>query len=76
MTLAEKRMHYHGLMAQYWIAMATTGIAKKRKMFHGIAGKELTDGEKTEDALETAMRHIHIVGEIIDKEGSDATSSD
>ena len=68
MTLSEKRIGHHTLLAHYWLAMATTGIAKKRKIFYGATGGEITDEEKVEDVLAMAMRHIHIVGEIIDSE--------
>lgn len=67
MDVLDHKIQYHSLMAQYWIGMALTGTAKKRKMFHGTSDIELTDNEKTADAMETAHRHIGLVGEIIDK---------
>jgi len=53
------------LFTNYWIAMATTGAAVERIMAKG--NRQLTDKEKIADALETALRHIHDIGELTDK---------
>ncbi len=52
------------LLAEYWIAMATTGMATKRTM--AKMDRQLTDEEKTQDALEIAQRHIHAIQDLID----------
>ena len=47
--------------AQLWVARATTGEAKSRKLYHGtyLGNKnELTDKEKIADALGIAKAHI------------------
>jgi hypothetical protein len=54
------------LRAQWWIASATSGHYKRRKIFHGPAsseGPEFTDEEKLADCLETASRHIENAAE-------------
>jgi hypothetical protein len=53
--------------ASYWMAMATTGIAKDRRLYHGTNGPEFTDEEKIADAMETASNHIHRMQELVDK---------
>ncbi len=58
------------MYANYWIAMATTGVGTRRKLFHGTAGGELSDEEKIEDCLKTSMNHIHRMDELIDKKKS------
>ncbi len=58
----------HKMWAQYWIGMATTGVAKDRKMYHGTTtDKPFTDEEKVEEALSTAQNHIHGMTELMDK---------
>ncbi len=54
------------MYAQYWIAMATTGAATKRKLFHGTQGPEFTDEEKIEEAMNTALNHIQRMNELVD----------
>lgn len=49
------------LYAQYWMAMATTGAATQRNMTQGWEARKMTDMEKTQDALDTALRHIRQV---------------
>lgn len=46
------------LYAHYWMAMATTGAAARRNVEDGN-GRQLTDEEKTDRALQTARQHIH-----------------
>ena len=53
------------LFAEYWLAMATTGGAKQRKIHKGTSdGPELTDEEKIKDALNNALSHIHNIGDL------------
>lgn len=51
----------------YWQAMAVTRVATNRKLYHGVNGPEFTDQEKIEDALNTALTHLHRMRELIDK---------
>ena len=56
------------LYAQYWMALATTGVCQDRDMHHGSFGnKPFTPEEKTKDAMDTAARHIHNMMKLIDK---------
>jgi len=57
-------------LASHWQAMATTGMAKNRKMFHGTKGPEFTDEEKIEDAMATSLRHINRADVLINKKKS------
>lgn len=45
------------LYAHYWIAMATTGTATRRKITDG-SGRQFTNREKIAEALNTARQHI------------------
>jgi len=61
--------------ASYWQAMAITGVAKNRKMFHGLSRLEFsrlefTDDEKTADAMATALTHLGYVSELINTKKS------
>ena len=68
MNILEGQILQHKLLAEYWIAMATTGVAKTRQVFQGgLNGSELTDEEKIKSALNIAMNHIHLIGEMVDK---------
>ena len=51
------------LYAKYWIAMATTGIACDRIICD--RNGPLTPKAKTKEALDTALRHIHTIEEIM-----------
>ena len=54
------------LRAQWWIASATSGHYKQRKIHHGTitsGGPEFTDDEKLVDAMATAQRHIELAAE-------------
>ncbi len=53
------------LYAQYWIAMATTGVATKRTVSRGNA--RLTPEELTESAMNIALNHIHNMEETANK---------
>lgn len=53
------------LYAQYWIAMATTGVATKRIVSRGNV--RLTTEELREEALNTALTHIHNMEEAANK---------
>lgn len=55
------------IYAQFWMASALTGTCKNRKMYHGFKGAEFTDEEKVSDAMATALNHIHMMSELIDK---------
>lgn len=47
------------LYAEYWMAQATTGATKSRKVFKGgLDGELLTAEELIIDALATAERHL------------------
>ena len=55
------------LWAEYWISMASTGVAKMRNIRQGGSdGRQLTDDEKLQSALNTAKSHIHGMRELID----------
>jgi len=53
--------------ASYHIALAVTGITKKREIWHGTNGPIFTDDEKVQDSMETARTHLHNMSELIDK---------
>jgi hypothetical protein len=55
----EDQMKQHEMLANYWIARATTGEATSRDIKRGD-GTPLTDEELIRDALRTAQRHIHL----------------
>lgn len=55
----------HKAYADYWNAMAVTGVAKSRDITN-LATGQLTDEEKTKDALDTMLRHIHGMSECKD----------
>lgn len=69
MNMLEGQILLHKAYAEYWTAVATTGAAKKRELFHGVGpeSKPFTDEEKIENALETALRHIHLMRDLVDK---------
>lgn len=47
------------LYAEYWMAQATTGATKSRKVFKGgLGGERLTAEELIIDALATAEQHL------------------
>ena len=57
----ERQIQLMMLRAQWWIASATSGHYKQRKVFHGFitdTGPEFTDEEKLADTMATADRHI------------------
>jgi len=56
--------------ANYWIALATTGAAKNRRLYHGTQGPEFTDDEKVEEAMKTAHTHISRMRELMDQKKS------
>ena len=56
--------------ANYWMAMATTGMAKNRALFHGTSGPAFTDDEKVAEAMQTANTHINRMRELMDKKKS------
>ncbi len=62
--LLKNQIKERELLANWWIASASTGHAKSRSVFHGTGGVELTDQEKVDDAMETALKHIHIHREL------------
>ncbi len=53
------------LYAQYWMAMATTGVATKRTVSTG--NHRFTPEELKEDSLNTALNHIHNMEEAANK---------
>jgi hypothetical protein len=58
------------LRAQWWLASASTGHYKQRKISHGTitrGGPEFTDDEKLAAAMATAQRHIEIAAEFSEK---------
>ena len=58
------------LRAQWWIASATSGHYKQRKISHGMitsGGPEFTDDEKLADAMATAQHHIELAAEFSEK---------
>lgn len=48
---------YCEMQANWWIAYATTGACKQKKIYHGN-GVELTDVEKVQHALDIANNHM------------------
>ena len=63
MTKEQFQLHCQ-MQAAWWIAYATTGACKNRKLFHGtLEGTPFTDEEKVEDAFKTAQRHIQLFRE-------------
>lgn len=56
--------------ANYWMTMATTGVAKNRRLYHGTSGPEFTDDEKVAEAMQTASTHIDRMRELMDKKKS------
>lgn len=54
----ENQMKQHELYVHYWLAMATTGATTNRNVTDGH-GRPLTDDELIQDALDTALDHIH-----------------
>jgi hypothetical protein len=54
----EDQMKQHELYVHYWLAMATTGATKNREVTDGH-GRPYTDEELVQDALNTALHHIH-----------------
>lgn len=54
------------MMALWWLTSCQTGYYRRAKIFQG--DKELTDEQKLRDAMETAMRHIHLMREMIENE--------
>ena len=53
--------------ANYWIALATTGVGKNRRLYHGTSGPEFTDDEKVEECMQTANTHITRMRELMDQ---------
>ena len=53
--------------ASHWQAMAVSGAAKSRKIYHGMGGPEFTDDEKIEDAMATSVVHLIKMFELINK---------
>jgi hypothetical protein len=54
------------LRAEWWLASATSGHYKQRKIAHGTVtngGPEFTDDEKLAAAMATAQRHIELAAE-------------
>lgn len=71
---AERQFQIHQSYALYWQTMAMTGAAKLRAVSRGCektpefpdGWRELTDQEKTQEALDTMKRHIHLMAECND----------
>lgn len=60
------------LRAQWWLASATTGHYKQRKIFRDSLthdGPQYTDAEKLANAMATAQRHIEIAAEFSESLG-------
>jgi len=64
-AFAEKQFLIHQSYATYWQAMATTGAAKHRQLFHAWE-VPFTDEEKVAEALATSLRHLHHMAELND----------
>jgi len=66
--IIKAQIKIHELYAQYWMAMATTGLGTKKDLSHGTFRNNipLTNEEKIEDCLATSLRHIRLIQEIID----------
>lgn len=62
--IIESQIRIHTMWFHYYLAMASTGIATSKAIFHGTNGPEFTDDEKILDAMETAERHIRLVEEL------------
>jgi hypothetical protein len=62
----QRQIELFMLRAQWWLASATAGHYKQRKIAHGTVtegGPEFTDDEKLAAAMSTAMRHIELAAE-------------
>lgn len=63
------------LQALWWIASATTGACKARKLHHGGPdGPEFTDEEKVQAALNFAQNHIRLFRESCETEREEPRS--
>jgi hypothetical protein len=58
------------LRANYWMAMATTGVGRKRSLSHGTVGPEFADEEKDADCMSIAKNHIEIMSKIIEEKST------
>lgn len=82
MNIIEAEILHRKLYAEYWLAMATTGTARERKVYKSVnsmADTELTDEEKVSRALSIALSHIQLLGRLIEKlppESSDGNECD
>lgn len=65
--MLEGQILHRKALADYWLALATTGAVTKRKISHGTTGPEFTDEEKIQDALDTALLHIKAMSELVDQ---------
>jgi len=73
MTYADKQFQLSLIRAQFYIAEATTGVCKNRKIFHCLPGgkeQEFTDEEKVQNSLNIAQRHLQIAQDIMDEVGT------
>jgi len=73
MTYADKQFQLSLMRAHFYIAEATTGVCKNRKIFHCLPEHkevEFTDEEKVQNSLDIAMRHLQIAQDNMDEIGS------
>jgi hypothetical protein len=56
--------------ANYWMAMAMSGVGRHRAIYHGTNGPEFTDKEKDSECMATANTHIENMRELMDKKKS------
>jgi hypothetical protein len=69
MEPAEAQVIHHELLAKYWMLMVSTGLCRKRQLFHGSTtsgGSEFTDLEKDAAAMENVLNHIHVIQDLVD----------
>lgn len=64
MITKEQKIAKHSLFAQWHMHSASNGHCETRIVWQG--DKKLTPDELRDDEMETAMRHIHIIDEIIE----------
>ena len=62
--IKEEQMKYHEMQAYWWMPAASNGHATTRKIYRGTKGKEFTDDEKRDRAMEISQRHMKMYMEL------------
>ena len=66
MMTKDQKIAEHSLWAQWHMHSASNGHCETRKVRTGADNHLLTPEELRDDAMQTAMSHIHTIGEIIE----------